>query len=207
MENLARVPESNSRQLAKLLRELLDQAPHATLADVVDDLKTRAARLRIPCSPDDISGAFWLVGSNTKLLAAEAPKPAPPAPETQGPIVSRELAADVLKIARERYKAEHPDPPAPRGDRLVRSWTLTRQAHACGRCHGAIRVGTVALTLRLQNSGRTLWRCQACGGDPPAGVIIVEEAAAIAVVRASFFERLKHLIRPTLDVKTRQAGE
>ena len=37
------------------------------LADVVDNLKGRAARLRIRWTPDDITAALWMVGSNREL--------------------------------------------------------------------------------------------------------------------------------------------
>ena len=92
----------------------------------------------------------------------------------------------------------------------MKVWLITRTPVTCGRCQGRIPAGTVALQLTFQQAPRTqLWRCQGCAGTPPAAVIAAAEAEATtaALVRASFFERLKHLIRPTLDVKARQAGE
>ena len=205
MENAAR---NFAPILVAVVHSVLNAEQFETIADLAEAVKCKAARLRIPYDAAGIAEALEAVKHTRKLLADEAPKPAPPAAETQGPIVSRELAADVLKAVRTRHETEQVGKPQPRGERLMRIWTLTRTRHHCGRCTQAIPLGTVALALALPKSGRTLWRCQACVGAPPVAVVVREEAAAVAVVRASFFERLKHLIGvPGPDVKTRQAGE
>jgi hypothetical protein len=51
-----------------LLRELLDGEDYALLADVVENLKGRAGRLRIRWTTDDITAALRVVGSNRELL-------------------------------------------------------------------------------------------------------------------------------------------
>jgi len=52
---------SRSRLLAKLLLELQHGEQFETLADAIDALKCRAARLRIPYTVDDVSAAVSLV--------------------------------------------------------------------------------------------------------------------------------------------------
>jgi hypothetical protein len=62
--------ENRGRLLAKLVREILlnnHAAEFDTLADVVDALKARCARLRIPWTNDDISAALHLVASNVEM--------------------------------------------------------------------------------------------------------------------------------------------
>lgn len=87
-----------ARLLAKLLREIL--ARHArscaseTLADVVDELKTRAGQVRIRWTNDDISAALLMVGSNREILPARRrPKPITPALE----LVPRDTARELLE--------------------------------------------------------------------------------------------------------------
>ena len=60
---------ATARLFAKLLRELLATERFASLADVTDALKTRAARLHIRATADDISDAYRLVGSNLALVS------------------------------------------------------------------------------------------------------------------------------------------
>jgi len=60
--------EDNSRLIAKLVREVLSTGPFETLADLTDAVKTRCARLRIPCTADDVSTAYRVIGSNRELV-------------------------------------------------------------------------------------------------------------------------------------------
>lgn len=60
------------RRLAKLLRELLDAGRFETIADVADALKTRAARLHLRYTADDVTQAIALVGSNRPIVGSEA---------------------------------------------------------------------------------------------------------------------------------------
>jgi hypothetical protein len=60
--------ETQSRLLAKLVREALTSERFESLADLTDALKFRCARLKIPYSADAISDAFRLIASNRSLL-------------------------------------------------------------------------------------------------------------------------------------------
>jgi hypothetical protein len=84
---------TTARQLAKLLREIpIDDQ----LANVVADLKTRAARLRIRWTPDAISEALRIVGSNRQIVRDTRPKPAAPERPIEPVILSRDEAAEVF---------------------------------------------------------------------------------------------------------------
>jgi hypothetical protein len=61
--------EHEGRLLAKLVRELLHGEHFESLADLVEALKIRCARLRISWTNDGISEALSLIGSNTRLVA------------------------------------------------------------------------------------------------------------------------------------------
>jgi hypothetical protein len=61
---------TQSRLIARIVREVLTtDGPFECLADLTDVLKGRLVRLRIRCSPDDVSEAYRLIGSNRALLA------------------------------------------------------------------------------------------------------------------------------------------
>ena len=61
--------ENQSRLIARLLREVLRDESCETLADLVDLLKMRCAKLRIPYPAQAVSEALALVGSNRELVA------------------------------------------------------------------------------------------------------------------------------------------
>ena len=66
-------PETQSRLLARIVRDLLRTETFETLADLTDALKFRCAALKIPWTNDDIGAAYGLIETNTPLL----PRPAP----------------------------------------------------------------------------------------------------------------------------------
>lgn len=62
------MPDTQTRLLAKLIREELAGQTFEHVADLVDALKWRCSRLRIRCTNDDISEALWLIESNRPLV-------------------------------------------------------------------------------------------------------------------------------------------
>jgi hypothetical protein len=66
---------TQSRLLARLLRELLATEKFESLADLTEALKCRCAKLRIRWTPDDISHAYRLIESNTSLPGLTPLKP------------------------------------------------------------------------------------------------------------------------------------
>ena len=60
--------ETQSRLLAKLLREVLREESFDNLADLADAVKTRCAKLKIPYPAAALSEAFAAVGSNHPLV-------------------------------------------------------------------------------------------------------------------------------------------
>ena len=57
--------------LVALLHELLNGEDFATIADLADGLKTRAARLRIPYDPERIADALVTVYRTRPLLLSD----------------------------------------------------------------------------------------------------------------------------------------
>lgn len=94
-----------SRLIAKVLREVLAAESFASLADLVDALKTRLARYRLRWTPDDLTAALDLVGSNRRLLYG-APRPQRERLETSAPAITRQQAPAVLA----RLLRGHPSP-------------------------------------------------------------------------------------------------
>lgn len=100
--------ETQSRLLARLVRELLRVATFDTLADLADALKYRCVQLKIRWTPGDISDAFHLIETNTPLT--RLPPAVRPATEVSGPepvIVSRAEAEIITRNLLERYHADH----------------------------------------------------------------------------------------------------
>ena len=60
--------QTQTRLIARLLREVVAAEDFTTLADAVDALKFRCARLRIGWTNDGISQALRVVGSNRRLV-------------------------------------------------------------------------------------------------------------------------------------------
>jgi hypothetical protein len=88
------------RQLAKVLREIIDAKRFTDPASLRDCLEARARALGLSVSRDRIERAFDLVGSNRHLFTTGQPPPrgpcgAPPSPE----VPSRQEAKATL----ERY--------------------------------------------------------------------------------------------------------
>jgi hypothetical protein len=67
-------PDTKSRLLARLVRELLAAERFETLACLTDALKCRCARLKIRWTNDDISEAYRLIESNRPLLETVVPR-------------------------------------------------------------------------------------------------------------------------------------
>lgn len=88
--------EPRSRLLAKLVRQLIHDEAFETLGDLTDALKFRCARLLIRWTPEDITDAYRLVGSNTSLLKTGAATSGGVEPVPEGEIISRQTAADIL---------------------------------------------------------------------------------------------------------------
>jgi hypothetical protein len=91
--------ENKARFLAKLVRSLLHDERFETIADLTDALKFRCARLHIPCSNDDITAAYRLIGSNRALV--ESPRTTvsrgTPRAHDRERHISREEAARILE--------------------------------------------------------------------------------------------------------------
>lgn len=65
--------DDRSRLLAKIVRGMVAQDHFDDLGDLTDALKYRLARLKIAWTPEDISGALAVVGSNLPLVQPESP--------------------------------------------------------------------------------------------------------------------------------------
>jgi len=62
--------EQRSRLLAKLVRDLITVQSFESLADLVEALKARCARLRVGWTNDDINDALRMVASNVPMPGA-----------------------------------------------------------------------------------------------------------------------------------------
>ncbi len=102
---------SNSRLIAKVLRGVLRTSSHESLADLTDALKTELRRLEIEATPQDITEAYAMVGSNMSLAALPAGlEPTrewhEQLPDT--PTLNKSEAAAVYRQLLARYRAEQP---------------------------------------------------------------------------------------------------
>ena len=90
--------ETPSRLLAKLVRGLLARESFETLADLTEALKSECARLKIRWTPDAISDAYRVIGSNTPLPGAPAIRRPTRHVERVDDVrpLSRDDAADIL---------------------------------------------------------------------------------------------------------------
>ena len=88
--------------LAKIVRELLRGERFESLTDVTEALKTRCARLKIPYTADDITGAYRLIESNHPLVSpARAERRSTPA---HVPDLSRRDALALVARLSERHR-------------------------------------------------------------------------------------------------------
>ncbi len=103
-------PQSKTRLLAKVLRDVLSRATFATLADLTDALKCRCADLKIgnQFTNDDISAVFQWVSSNRSLSTPTAPVLEPGKPESLP--LTRFDAAVLFGELQRRYQASRPAP-------------------------------------------------------------------------------------------------
>ncbi len=101
-------PQSKTRLLAKVLRDVLSRSTFATLADLTDVLKWRCAALRLQFSNDDIAAAFQLVGSNHPLSTPVTPMLEPEKPEPLS--LTRGDAVVLFGELQRRYQASRPAP-------------------------------------------------------------------------------------------------
>lgn len=97
---------TNTRLLAKVLREVLQADRFESLADLTDVLKTRAARLHLRVTTDEIGGAFHVVGSNVTLVSPRRPAVSFSERESAPPL-SKAEAARIRAALIERFKEEH----------------------------------------------------------------------------------------------------
>jgi hypothetical protein len=90
--------DPTARLLARILRSLLASERFDDRTDLVDALKFRLARLRIPYHPDHLDHALRMVASNRWLTTRERPAPhrPPPTPDPP-PYASHDEAVAVLK--------------------------------------------------------------------------------------------------------------
>jgi hypothetical protein len=94
----AHVFEARSRLLARIVRTLLASETFDSLADLTEALKARCARLGIPWTPDDISEAYRLIGSNVPLAGERRRlRERPTAAATPPQQLSRADAAAILE--------------------------------------------------------------------------------------------------------------
>jgi hypothetical protein len=109
---------NRTRQLAKLVRELVTTEHFDRLADLTDALKFRCARLRIPWTNDTISAAYTLVASNRPLVGQVATRTTNPThlelaqgpdPVTRGeaPVVLDQVFTGVLHYIATRDRTAH----------------------------------------------------------------------------------------------------
>jgi hypothetical protein len=87
-----------SRLIAKVLREVLAAESFASLADLIDALTTRLAQYRLRWTPEDLTAALELVGSNRRLLtgAPLSPPPRERLDASRAPVITRQQAPAVL---------------------------------------------------------------------------------------------------------------
>jgi hypothetical protein len=118
--------ENPGRLLAKLVRDELRLEPAISLADLTDRIKTRCARLRIPCTAEAINSAYTLVGSNRPLV--DPPPALVPAIVDEPPPIDRATARAILAELRARVGTAATPRRMPKA-RLVTPHTAD-QAHA-----------------------------------------------------------------------------
>ncbi len=106
--------DSKSRLIARILRDFLRTATFENLADLTDAFKARLVTLNIKATPEDITQAYAMLGSNMNIAA-------PPAglepvrewheqlPDT--PTLNKSEAASVYRQLLARYRAETPATP------------------------------------------------------------------------------------------------
>lgn len=97
---------TQSRLLAKLVRELLRCERFESLADLTDAIKHRCARLRIAWQPDDISDAYRLIASNTDLVGPARAARVAPEPQSEPALFSPREAAQLWADLQARYARE-----------------------------------------------------------------------------------------------------
>jgi hypothetical protein len=90
-----------ARLLAKLLRQIVTEESCDSLADVVDLLKWRCARLRIKWTNDDINDAIDLVESNRSLVPSRLPSGNPQHLERHDPAPRQLTRLDARRLIRE----------------------------------------------------------------------------------------------------------
>jgi hypothetical protein len=94
MAHAFKATEQRSRLLAKLVRELIAVQNFGSLADLVDALKGRCARLHVGWTNDDINDALRLVASNVPLPGARVRE------ATRRRMAERERAIEHREITR-----------------------------------------------------------------------------------------------------------
>lgn len=104
--------DNKTRILAKLIREELRKQPFETLADLTDALKRRIAQLKLTVLPEDISVAYCLIATNTKLVLKPTTMPQEPLKPLGGSpdSFSKSDAARIYRALLQRYRAERPEP-------------------------------------------------------------------------------------------------
>lgn len=91
----AKTTKSRTGVIAAIVHELLDGEPFVDLADLVEALKGRLARLRIRWTTDEVTDAIRMVGTRRALVVPPAPEAVDVPPAAPPP--SRDEAAAVLK--------------------------------------------------------------------------------------------------------------
>lgn len=119
-----RQPDTASRLLAKLLREVLASDSFESLADLTDALKRRCGRLHVRWTNDAISNAFRLVGSN-RALVTRRPTVAVAAPAPSRELTRREAAAIWAKVVGHFGAGTFRSLPAGRVNRLAIDGPIT----------------------------------------------------------------------------------
>ena len=106
---------SQTRLIAKILRELLMDETFATYADLTDAVKYRLVALKIPATGDDISAAYALVESNRRLVPLPANldrRHESRDPILESPTFNKSDAAAVYRQLMARWRKEQPARPA-----------------------------------------------------------------------------------------------
>lgn len=88
--------ENKTRLLARIIRSVLHDEPFETIADLVDAVKFRCARLHIRPSVDDLNAALRAVASNRSLVTPRSVPRGTSDPTVSDAAVSHDEAARIL---------------------------------------------------------------------------------------------------------------
>lgn len=126
-----------SRIVAKLLRNVLRVETFDTLADVVAALKEACSKHHVRWTPDDITEALRVVGSNRELVrVVELPRVTAPPEVEPALVVPPAVAVRVVRELYRRHRASTGTRPRSKGMRVTaKAGDVDAQRHALGVLH------------------------------------------------------------------------